>query len=239
MDSDESIRSSVGQYLYDSGYRVTACPDPHSALRVMDDTRANPDAIITDVNRVDSEASDTNMNGLEFLRLIRTNDARVEIPVVVCSSRVTTNDRIAGYEAGADAYLPKTQQQPLSSNEELLAVVDNVIQRHEILNGAQVQLTELLSDVSDIQQSLLESGGFRGGVGNGWIKASASDVFLRPDEKTVLGYLCQGMTNEEIAENVRFSKSRVRQHLTSMFRKVKVTNRTALVRWAISAGYSS
>jgi DNA-binding NarL/FixJ family response regulator len=136
-------------------------------------------------------------------------------------------DRIAGYDAGADAYLPK----PFDP-EELVSIIDSVIQQYETLNGRDIDIDDLKQDLNEIKQLLLENGG--GGVGNGWVRDT--NVFLAPDEREVLELLCQGLMNKEIAEKTFLSKRRVEQLLTSMYRKVNVKNRTELVRWAVSSG---
>jgi DNA-binding NarL/FixJ family response regulator len=138
-----------------------------------------------------------------------------------------TQDRIAGYNAGADAYLPK----PFDPDE-LVAIVDGVIERHETLNGANVQVDDLKRDLDEIKYLLLEKGG--GGVGNGWVEQT--NIFLAPDEREILELLCQGLMTKEIAARTYLSTRRVEQLLTRMFRKTGVKNRTELVRWAVATG---
>ena len=53
------------------------------------------------------------------------------IPVVLLTAKSLTQDRIEGYKRGADVYLPK----PFSP-EELLSVVDNLIERTDILTSS-------------------------------------------------------------------------------------------------------
>jgi DNA-binding NarL/FixJ family response regulator len=79
---------------------------------------------------------------------------------------------------------------------------------------------------------LLQQGG--AGVGNGWVEET--NVFLAPDERRVLEFLCEGMYNQEIADEMELSRSRIESIITSMLRKTKLSNRTQLVRWAVSTG---
>ncbi len=53
------------------------------------------------------------IDGLTVVRSIRDNPAWTEIPVVVASAKVLTEDRTAALEAGADAFLAK----PFSAHE--------------------------------------------------------------------------------------------------------------------------
>ena len=49
------------------------------------------------------------LDGLELTRRIRSSRATEMLPVVVVSTRDRGEDRLAGVEAGADAYLTKQE----------------------------------------------------------------------------------------------------------------------------------
>lgn len=237
VDDEESIRKAVGQYLFDEGYQVTACPDAKTALHVCRTKKGTttkttdsasiaaavpmiPDLIVSDVRMPE-------MDGIEFLQELRRDERLVSVPVVLLTAKGMIQDRIAGYRAGADAYIPK----PFDP-EELLSIIDNSIKRHETLNEENVLVEDLQQDLEEIKHLLLEHGG--AGVGNGWVEET--NVFLAPDERRVLELLCQGLYNQEIADQVQLSRSRVESIITSMLRKTKLDNRTQLVRWAVSTG---
>jgi len=227
VDDEEAIRKSVSSYLFDQGYQVTACSDADTALKVCfsdtDEETAStsvPDAIVTDVCMPGKD-------GLEFLSIIRSEERLLEVPVVLLTAKGMVESRIAGFKAGADAYLPK----PFDP-EELLSIIDNLIDRHKTLSGESVKVDDLKQDLDEIKYLLLEKGG--GGVGGGWVEAT--NVFLTPDERDVLELLCKGLINREIADKLFISTRRVEQHITSMFRKTECKNRTELVRWAVSTG---
>lgn len=237
VDDEEQIRKAVGQYLFDSGYQVTACPDAKAALHVSRTRRRKPasegideaeealqipDLIVSDI-RMPGE-----MDGIGLLEAIRKDDRLVGVPVVLLTAKGMTEDRIAGYRAGADAYIPK----PFDPDE-LISVIDNAILRHETLNNEEkVLVDDLQQDVEEIKYMLLQQGG--AGVGNGWVEET--NVFLAPDERRVLEFLCEGMYNQEIADEMELSRSRIESIITSMLRKTKLSNRTQLVRWAVSTG---
>ena len=73
--------------------------------------KAKPDLIITDYMMPE-------MDGLELTGLVKGNQAYSHIPVVLLTAKTAASDRVAGREAGADAYLAK----PFSTSE-LLALV--------------------------------------------------------------------------------------------------------------------
>jgi DNA-binding NarL/FixJ family response regulator len=235
VDDEDAIRKAVGQLLSDKGYQVTTCADGATALQMAlspsgrraetlaeDDETRPPDVIVSDVRMPGG------MDGLELLGEIRSHEKLVEVPVILLTAKGMPKDRISGYKAGADAYIPK----PFDPDE-LVSIIDNVIERHEQLSSPDgVAVDDLRRDLDEIKYLLLEKGG--GGVGNGWIQAT--NVFLAPDERQVLELLCEGLMNQEIAEKTFLSRRRVEQLLTTMYRKAKVRNRTELVRWAVSTG---
>jgi DNA-binding NarL/FixJ family response regulator len=197
-----------------------------------------PHVIISDVHMPE-------MNGLSLLEAIRATPSIQHVPVILLTVRARLDDRVAGYTAGADAYIPK----PFDV-EELLTIIDNVVARHETLYGGASgmpsssldgmdsstttrALQELQRDVQDIQR-LVQSGGGGGAGYAGWV--AATNVFLAPDERQILQYLCDGLVTKEIAARTYLSPRRVEQLLTSMFRKTQCKNRTELVRWAIATG---
>ena len=59
-----------------------------------------PDLIITDVSM-------PVMDGLELCRKVRESELLCHIPVIMVTARVTQDNRLKGFEAGADAYIEK------------------------------------------------------------------------------------------------------------------------------------
>jgi len=55
---------------------------------------------------------------------------------------------------------------------------------------------------------------------------------LTPREREVIQLICQGMKNKEIASTLHISGATVSHHLTSVFRKLDVEDRTSLVIYA-------
>jgi DNA-binding NarL/FixJ family response regulator len=228
VDDEESIRTAVGKFLADKSYRVLAFEDAASVLAQLRSAEQLPKVLVSDIRM-------PGMDGLQLLSSIRKDAKLVHLPVILLTAKGTTLDRVDGYNAGADAYIPK----PFDP-EELVAVLENVIEKHASLsNAALVGIQELKRDLDDIKKLLLEQGG--GGVGiNGFVKnKDAMDedvVYFAPDERNILELLCQGLMNKEIADRTYLSTRRVEQLLTSMYRKTKVKSRTELVRWAIRTG---
>lgn len=55
---------------------------------------------------------------------------------------------------------------------------------------------------------------------------------LTPREREVIDLICQGLRNKEITEKLHISLATVSHHLTSIYRKLDVTDRTSLVIFA-------
>jgi two-component system phosphate regulon response regulator OmpR len=96
VDDDARLRSLLERFLAERGFRVTACPDAETArerLRVI-----TPDLIVLDIMMPGE-------SGLELIARLR--EEGLDVPVLLLTARGAPEDRIAGFEAGADDYLPK------------------------------------------------------------------------------------------------------------------------------------
>lgn len=58
-------------------------------------------------------------------------------------------------------------------------------------------------------------------------------------EREVLALLASGMANKEIARNLGISEKTVKAHLTSIFRQIKVSDRTQAALWARAHGIAT
>ncbi len=78
--------------------KITEASSGFEALRRL--PRESFDLIITDINMPD-------INGLELVSFVKSNDAYRSIPLVIVSTESSERDREKGVELGADAYLVK------------------------------------------------------------------------------------------------------------------------------------
>jgi two-component system, NarL family, nitrate/nitrite response regulator NarL len=62
---------------------------------------------------------------------------------------------------------------------------------------------------------------------------------LTAREREVIGLICQGMRNKEIASQLHISGATVSHHLTSIFRKLEVEDRTSLVIYSAKQGLAT
>ncbi len=58
-------------------------------------------------------------------------------------------------------------------------------------------------------------------------------------EQEVLSLLAKGLTNSEIAERLHISKHTVKNHISSIYRKIGINDRTQIALLAIRNGFVS
>ncbi len=107
VDDDARLRDLLSRYLQENGFRVStaeSAADARDRLRVF-----QPDLIVMDVMMPGE-------TGLELTEMLRRDNA--ETPILLLTARGAPEDRIAGFEAGADDYLPK----PFDPRELLLRI---------------------------------------------------------------------------------------------------------------------
>ncbi|CAJ1969578.1 unnamed protein product [Cylindrotheca closterium] len=223
VDDEEPIRLAVGDFLYSHGYQVTACADADSMLEVcakptVDGALITPDAIVSDIRMPGKD-------GLELLGLIREDQRLTRIPVILLTAKAMTKDRIDGYKAGADVYLPK----PFDP-EELLSILDNIITRRKQMSGKNGDLMDLKTDMENIKFIMQQ---------NSQTVVKKTDVFLTDTERDVLELVCKGYTNTEVATKREVAVDSVNRMLTKLYSETGTRTRTELVRWAMKHGYVS
>ena len=107
VDDDARLRDLLSRYLQENGFRVStaeSAADARDRLRVF-----QPDLIVMDVMMPGE-------TGLELTEVLRRDNAMT--PILLLTARGAPEDRIAGFEAGADDYLPK----PFDPRELLLRI---------------------------------------------------------------------------------------------------------------------
>ncbi len=60
------------------------------------------------------------------------------------------------------------------------------------------------------------------------------DTYLTPTERRVLRLVAQGMTNQQVADELKVSRRTVESHVSNMLNKIGLSNRTELTRWAMN-----
>lgn len=98
VDDDVDSLKLIGLMLQRNGYEVIAAHAGNQAIAKA--TNELPDLIILDVMMPD-------MNGYDVCRRLRANPVTQDIPIIMFTAKTLIDDKVAGFEAGADDYLTK------------------------------------------------------------------------------------------------------------------------------------
>lgn len=204
-DDDLGIRLSISDYLKLSGYSVITAENGKNALEMVE--AYQPHLIVTDVTM-------PQMDGYEFVERVRQRPAFRLLPVIFLTARTDTQERIRGYQLGADVYLPK----PFDLDE-LGAVIRNLLERSQIIQSDWLHRAQ-----GQDQQTKQEQDSH---------SATTSQIVLTEREKSVLELLANGLSNAQIGDRLHLSPRTIEKYVSSLLGKTDTSNRAELVRVAL------
>ena len=219
VDDEPGLRTAVKAYLEDEGFAVTTANDGEEGWTVAQEML--PDVILSDVMM-------PRCDGYGLLKRLRADERLGGTPVIFLTAKGMTADRIAGFNAGADDYIPK----PFDPSE-LVARVHNVVRRQERLLAEAARFAD--ADISAMAKQITE---IRSLLGSGGTRKAAPDVKIdfTPREASVLQLVAEGMMNKEIARRLETSIRNVEKYVSRLFIKTGTASRTELVRFALEHG---
>lgn len=144
-----------------------------------------------------------NMDGWDTLKAIRKNKKTEYTPVIMITAVSEDQKVVSGLKIGADDYIVKPFILP-----NLLARIEAVLRRSSWQKQAEQKAEKTLNKDVNIE-------------------------VLTPKEKEVLALVAKGSSNQEIADKLCVRDVTVKTHLNSIFKKLKVTNRTQAVLLAM------
>ena len=144
-----------------------------------------------------------NMDGWDTLKAIRKNKKTEYTPVIMITAVSEDQKVVSGLKIGADDYIVKPFVLP-----NLLARIEAVLRRSNWQKESQPKAEKTLNKDVNIDA-------------------------LTPKEKEVLALVAKGASNQEIADKLCVRDVTVKTHLNSVFKKLKVTNRTQAVLLAM------
>ena len=100
VDDEDDTIELARMVLEFEGYRVFSASNGQDAIDFFKNNDEKPDLILLDVLM-------PKMDGLEVCRWIKKQSDLKSIPILLFTAKVGKKDRIAGEEAGADAYINK------------------------------------------------------------------------------------------------------------------------------------
>ena len=98
VDDDKEVVRLMRAYLEQAGYEVFVAYDGETAVHNL--RREKPDLLLLDLMLPDRD-------GWDITRLVRSDSTLANIPIIMLTARVDTNDKIVGLEIGADDYITK------------------------------------------------------------------------------------------------------------------------------------
>jgi DNA-binding response OmpR family regulator len=101
VDDDMDTLRLVGLMLQRQGYEVRVASSGQQALGMVQ--AELPDLILLDIMMPE-------MDGYEVARHLRSEPATSEIPIIMFTAKTQVDDKVMGFEAGADDYLTKPTQ---------------------------------------------------------------------------------------------------------------------------------
>jgi chemosensory pili system protein ChpA (sensor histidine kinase/response regulator) len=98
VDDSVSVRRMMEQFVRDLGYEPDSAGDGVEALERV--RRRVPSIVLVDLEM-------PRMNGVEFVRALRADEATRDVPVVMITSRSSEKHRALAHDAGVDVFLTK------------------------------------------------------------------------------------------------------------------------------------
>ncbi len=140
-----------------------------------------------------------NMNGWDTLKAIRAGEKTKMIPVIMITAVSEEQKIVSGLKIGADDYVVKPFVLP-----NLLARIEAVLRRSN-WNKKEIKNVDISFGSKEQAEPLTQR------------------------EKEVLTMVAKGASNHDIAEKLFLKEVTVKTHMNSIFKKLKVTNRTQAV----------
>ena len=203
------IRWSIEE---DPGLRVVGeAADGEEGIQLAESL--NPDIVLLDLNL-------PHLSGIEVVRTLKRRFP--QIGIVVLTIHQDDDQLFSAIRAGANAYCTKDIDPG-----DLLNVIRRVARGEYLINENVLSHPFVASRVLDQFRELSQ------------IDEMSSAVFspLTPREVEILDCVAQGNSNKEIARLLSISDQTVKNHITSILRKLAVNDRTQAVIYALRHGW--
>jgi RNA polymerase sigma factor (sigma-70 family) len=191
---------------------IAEVADGQEALRVAQEMI--PNVMLLDINL-------PGLNGLQVARALK--DTLLDINIIMLTAYHDDQQVFHAIRAGASAYFPKDVSPRRLIEAIRLAhqgsyvVEDRVLEKPQVGKWLLDQFEQIDQEAGDDLASLL--------------------VPLSPREMEILQHIAQGKSNKEIAYELGISRQTVKNHMTSILRKLAVNDRTQAAIYALRRGW--
>lgn len=201
VDDDQRLLALLQRYLSDAGFFVTTAADAAAAKDQM--ARFSFDLIVMDVMM-------PGQNGLELTSELRITN---NVPILLLTARGEPEDRIIGFEHGADDYMPK----PFEPRE-------LVLRMHSILRRA------VPAPVTEAANAIVRLGAFIYDTSRGLLHQGDDQIRLTSGEHALLSELAKtpnvAVSRDDLASRCEINSARaVDVQITRLRRKIELEPR--------------
>ncbi len=185
--------------------------DGEEALRLT--KQLAPDVVIMDINL-------PHMNGLQVTRELKQSVP--EVAVIMLTAYHDDEQIFHSVRAGAAAYFPKD-----ITPRRLVEAIRQVSKGNYVIDDEVLDKPEVASWL--LQQ--FDKVAYIDGLPN--------EMFapLSPREMEILQHIAKGQSNKEVAYELGISRQTVKNHMTSILRKLAVNDRTQAALYAVRRGW--
>ena len=176
--------------------------------------RLQPDVVLLDVNL-------PSMNGLQVARHLKAE--RADIAIVMLTAYHDTEQVLHTMRAGASAYCAKDV-----TPEQLVSIIRDAAAGLYIIDDRRMDKQELEAWINTNIEAI---------AGPYMVDADEHFIPLSPREMEILQFVTQGLSNKEIANRLSISQQTVKNHMTSILRKLNVEDRTQAAVTALRRGW--
>lgn len=176
IDDDVDTLRLVGLMLQRQGYEISAASNGSQGLAKALEER--PDLILLDVMMPD-------MDGYEVARRLRKNPTTVTIPILMFTAKTQLDDKVTGFEVGADDYLTKPTH-PTELQAHVKALLARSVQKEKSPDEIVTALHEHHGYVVGVISA-------RGGLGVSSLASNlAAGIYTRMQADVILAELVPG-----------------------------------------------